>query len=189
MAKKEPKIEQPSSEAQKQYASLVANDATVVSILGTNKKYKLRWLRNSQLEKLGRLMLHKAATDEKDHELSVLEETTEDAKIACKAAAIYVTNGGWLRLKLFYGILWRWFYYVKEYSAMQLAEILEVGKKKIPLTQFFLITMSLTEAKDTLMMMRMEEAERILREQSGERSSATGRNSNGSSSQGTSSSV
>ena len=108
----------------------------------------------------------------------------EDAKLACKASAIYLLDGRF-KLKFKYWFLWRWFYYIKEYSSIQLLEILEVGKKKIPLTQFFLITMSLTEARGTLMMMTTKEAERILREQSLAVNSQTESNSSGSSSQGT----
>lgn len=189
MARKEPKIEQPTEAMQREYASLRDNDPTVVSIVGTKKKRKIYWLRNGQLEKLGRLMIHKRPKDNDDSEnLSLLDEIKDDSKLACKASAIYLLNRWW-KLWLLYAFLWRWFYYVKEYSAMQLSEILEEGKKKIPLTQFFIITMSLTEARDTLMMMTTREAERILREQSTARSSQTESNSSGSSSQGTSSSV
>lgn len=187
MAKKEPKVTQPTEEQQREYLSLRDNNPTIVGIYGTKKKYKIRWLRNCQLEKLSRLLIHKKPTDnEDDSTLDVLEEIVEDARLACKTAAIYLLDG-WIKLK-FYGILWRWFYYVKEYSTMQLMEILETGKKKIPLTQFFLLTMSLTEAKGTLMMMTMKEAEHILQEQSTALNSSTASNSNGSSSQGSSSS-
>ena len=113
--------------------------------------------------------------------MDVLDEMIEDGRLACKTAAIFLLDG-FFKMKLFYWFLWRWFYYVKEYSMMQLSEILIEGKKKVPLAQFFVITMSLTEAKDTLMMMTMREAERILREQNSEGSSQTGNSSNGSSS-------
>jgi len=188
MAKKEPKIGQPTEEQQREYLSLRNNDPTIVGILNTKKKYKIRWLRYGQLEKLGRLIVHKKDVDNEDNEMSLLDEIIDDAKLACKAAAIYILNRR-LPLMLKYWFLWRWFYYVKEYNAIQLAEILEEGKKKIPLTQFFLITMSLTEAKDTLMMMTTKEAERILREQSLAVNSQTESNSSGSSSPGTTSSA
>lgn len=177
---KEPKIQQPTNEQQREYLSLRDNDPTEVHILGTKKKYKLYWLKQSQLEKLGRLVIHKSDTDNTDS-MDVLNEMIEDGRLACKTAAIFLLDG-FFKMKLFYWFLWRWFYYVKEYSMMQLSEILIEGKKKVPLAQFFVITMSLTEAKDTLMMMTMREAERILREQNSEGSSQTGNSSNGSSS-------
>lgn len=183
---KEPKIQQPSSSEQREYLSLRDNDPTIASIYGTKKKYKIRWLKNCQIEKLDRLFMHKKTSDNEDaSDLSTLDEMVEDARIACKVAAVYILDG-WIKLK-FYPFLWRWFYFVKQYSAMQLFEILEAGKKKVPLTQFFLVTMSLTEARGTLMTMTMREAERILREQSTARNSPTASSSSGSSSPGKSS--
>ena len=45
----EPKIEQPGIDSQRTYASMRDNDATVVSIVGTSKKYKIRWIKNGQI--------------------------------------------------------------------------------------------------------------------------------------------
>lgn len=161
----EPKVEQPSLDMQQLYLSLISNDAEEVGILRTNKKYKIRWLKNGQLEKLTRLLLHKKPVDEKKTTGSdVMDAILEDSKLACKAAAIIILDGYW-KLKFCYWFLWRWFYYVKEYDNIQLMDILEVGKKKVPLSQFYKTIISLTEAKDTLMRMRKEEVEAILQGQ------------------------
>ena len=160
---KEPKVAQPSVASQKTYASIRDNDATVVPVFGTKKKYKIRWLKNGQIDRLSRLLIRKADTDDKDGDDSPLDAILDDTKLACKAAAIYVLDGYW-KLKFRYWYLWRWFYYIRQYDNMQLQELLEEGKKKVPLTQFLLTTMSLTGARATLMNMRMEEAERTLQE-------------------------
>lgn len=161
---KEPKVEQPSLEAQRIYASVRDNDATIVNIAGTKKKYKIRWLKNGQIEKLSRLLIRKGETDDKDGKNDdALDAVLNDSKLACKAAAIYILDGYW-KIKFRYWFLWRWFYYIKEYSNDQLKDILEEGKKKVPLAQFLMTTMCLTGAKATLMTMRTEEAERTLRE-------------------------
>jgi hypothetical protein len=161
---KEPNVEQPSVESQRTYASLRDNDATVVSILGTKKKYRIRWLKNGQIDRLSRLLIRKGETDNEDGTKdSPLDAIIEDSKLACKAAAIYILDGYW-KLKFRYWYLWRWFYYVRQYDNVQLQEILEEGKKKVPLTPFLLTTMSLTGARVTLMSMRTEEAERTLQE-------------------------
>lgn len=161
---KEPKVEQPSVEAQREYASIRDNDATVVSILGTKKKYKIRWLKNGQIEKLSRLLIRKADTDDEDgkHD-NALDAIIDDAKLSCKAAAIYILDGYW-KLKFRYWFLWRWFYYIRQYDNVQLQELLETGKKKIPLLEFLTSTTLLTGARATLMTMRTEEVERILPE-------------------------
>lgn len=161
---KEPKIEQPSVSSQRTYASIRDNDATIVSILGTKKKYKIRWLKNGQIEKLSRLLIHKGDTDNKDEKKdNPLDSVLDDTKLACKAAAIYILDGYW-KLKFRYWLLWRWFYYIRQYDNVQLQELLETGKKKVPLTQFLMTTMCLTGARATLMQMRTEEAELILQE-------------------------
>ena len=158
----EEKVEQPSLDAQQIYLSLISNDAEEVGILRTKKKYKIRWLKNGQLEKLSRLLLHKKTIDEKTTTGSdVMDAILEDNKLTCKAAAIIILDGYW-KIKFRYWWLWRWFYYVRQYDNIQLQKILEVGKKKVPLNQFFATIMSLTEAKDSLMRMRAKEVEATL---------------------------
>lgn len=177
---KEPKIEQPKTKEQRTYASMRDNDATTVYIKGTKKKYKLRWLKKGQINKLSRLLIRKQATDDKDGEKdNALDSILDDTKLTCKAAAIYILDGYW-KLKFRYWYLWRWFYYVRQYDDDQLQDILEEGKKKVPLPPFLLATMSLTGAKATLMNLRTEEAERILRELSSAQQAETERQGSGS---------
>lgn len=160
--RKEPKIEQPTRDEQREYTSARDNDATIVYIKGTKKKYKLRWLRGIQIEKLSRLLIRKQDTDEKDNDADdALKAIISDTRLASKAAAIYILDGYW-KLKFRYWFLWRWFYFIRQYHIEQLQPIFDEGKKKVPLTQFLLLTMSLTEARATLMNMRTEEAELIL---------------------------
>lgn len=161
---KEPKIEQPSVQSQRTYASIRDNDAAIVSILGTNKKYKIRWLKNGQIDRLSRLLIRKGDTDNEDGTKdNPLDAVLNDTKLACKAAAIMVLDGYW-KLKFRYWLLWRWFYYIRQYDNVQLQELLDEGKKKVPLAPFLMTIMSLTAARDTLMNMRTEEAEHILQE-------------------------
>lgn len=177
---KEPRIEQPNTGSQRTYASIRDNDATVVEVLGTHKKYKIRWLKNGQIEKLSRLLIRKGDTDNEDGAKdNALDSVIEDTKIACKASAIYILDGYW-KLKFRYWWLWRWFYYVRQYDNVQLQGILDEGKKKVPLTPFLMTTMSLTGARATLMNMRTEEAEHILQELASAQQEATEKPDSGS---------
>ena len=177
---KEPKIEQPSVEEQREYVTMRDNDATVVPILGTKKKYKIRWLKKGQIEKLSRLLIRKGDTDNEDGANdSPLDAIRDDAKLTCKAAAIYILDGYW-KLKFRYWYLWRWFYYIRQYDDIQLQEILMTGQKKTPVEPFLIATMLLTGAKATLMNMRTEEADRILRAQASEQREATEKPASGS---------
>lgn len=176
---KEPKITQPSVESQRKYASARDNDATIVNVVGTKKSYKIRWLRNIQVEYLSRLLIRKSDTDENDGKNDdPLNVIISDAKLACKAAAIYILDGYW-KLKFRYWFQWRWFYYIRQYENAQLQPILDEGKKKVPLTQFLMTTTSLIGAKATLMNMRTEEAERILQELASVQQEETEKRSNG----------
>lgn len=161
---KEPVVEQPTLEMQREYKSLTDNIPTEVAILGTNKKYLIRWLKYGQLSKLSKLLIRKHDVDNKDvgeSALSKVDMIIGDSKLACKASAIYVLNGFWT-LHLKYWFLWRWFYYVRQYDYAQLAPILTEGKKKVPLMPFLGTTTLLIGAKDSLLQMTTMEAEHIL---------------------------
>jgi hypothetical protein len=190
---KEPEIRQPDVESQRWYQSLRDNDASMVKV--RNKRYKLRWLKPGQIVRLGRLLLRKRKNDVVDagntitgYAGDMLSALTDDQKLLCKTAAIFILDGYW-KIKFRYWYLWRWFYYIKQYDSFELEALIAEGKKKVPLEQFLKITMFLTGAKDTLMMMRTEEAERILRELSGGASTASASPSEASATQGTSSSA
>ncbi len=187
----EPKIEQPGLNAQQEYLSMINDDPTVIEIPRTTKKYKLHWLKNGQLVKLSRLLLRKRKNDtpgaDETTGVDYLDAILEDNKLACKAAAIYILNGYW-KVTLKYWFLWRWFYYVRQYDNVQLLPILQEGKKKVPLIQFFNTTTYLIGAKGTLMQMRTEEAEHTLQELAMAQQQQTQKKDNGSQPQGTSSS-
>lgn len=177
---KEPKVTQPTDDEQREYVSVRDNDATIVGILGTKKKYKIRWIKKGQLVKLSRLLIHKGDTDNEDKEnKDLLSMIIADSKLSCKAAAIYILDGYW-KLLFLYPFLWRWFYYVKQYDDIQLKDLLEEGKKKVRQAEFFIVTMSLIGAKATLMTMTAKEAERTLQELSLVQQSMEAKKDNGS---------
>ena len=178
MKDEETRLDQPSDESQKLYLDMIGNGETEVKIIRSNKSYKIRWLKNGQLEKLSRLLMHKDEEDGKTTGIDVLDEILADCKLACKAAAIIILDGYW-KLKFNYWWMWRWFYYIKQYDNIQLQPILDEGKKKIPQMQFFKTIISLTGAKTTLMTMREKEAASILQELGTAQPSQTGSSSNG----------
>ena len=162
--REEPIVEQPTLEMQRQIKSLTDNTPTEITIPRTKKKYLIKWLKYGQVAKLSRLLIHKSNKDNEDDASDMIagsETVITDSKLACKAAAIYVLNGFWV-LHLKYWFLWRWFYYIKQYDNAQLQPILNEGKKKVPLMQFFGTTTSLIGVRDTLLQMTTMEAERIL---------------------------
>ena len=162
----EPVVNQPDEEAQRLYMSMVNNDAEEVTILRTKKKYKIRWLKNGQLEKLTRLLLHKKTIDEDETTGSgVMDAILEDAKLACKASAIIILDGYW-KLKFNYWWLWRYFYYIKQYDNIQLEPILSAGLNATPYISFLKTMSILVNQKTTQMRMTRKEAEKVMQEMS-----------------------
>lgn len=130
-----------------------------VLIPRTSKKYKVRRpLMSSQLEALARLLIKNDQT-----ELTAMDKVLGDGKLACKAAAIYVTPG-FFRLKLKYWWLWRWFYYIRQYDYSQLRPILSTGYGSTPWIDFLKTMSILSNQKTTQMRMTAKEAEAVIQE-------------------------
>lgn len=138
------KIEMPSVEDEQLLNDVMEDSADEVAIKGTNKKYKIGWLKKGTMRKITAVAL----------------EENKDDMLSAKTSALIILNNYW-KIKLFYPILWRWFFYVKEYTDDQLSEILAVGKKKVPYVAFLTNTILVTGMKDTIMTMTKKEAERI----------------------------
>lgn len=130
----------------------------VVEIPRTNKKYRVGTLQSSQLEALARLLISKDGKDP-----SAMDEVLQDTKLACKAAAIYVTRG-YFRLKLKYWFLWRWFYYIRQYDNVQLQPILSAGVGSTPYLDFLKTMSLLANQKTTQLRMTSREAEKVMQE-------------------------
>ena len=160
---KEQILEQPTDDEQREQLSLINNDYAEVTV--RNRKFKIRWLKGCQLEKMSRILLDKKGKDNKEEtDGDILDVMIHDGKNACRIAAVYTLNN-FFAMKLLYWLVWRWFYYIKQYSYMELNELLSVGKKKIPQIQFYAVTTLLIGAKATLMTMRAKEVEVFLQEQ------------------------
>ena len=84
--------------------------------------------------------------------------------MSAKCAAIIVLNGYW-SIKLWYWLVWRWFYYVKQYTEEEYSPLMMMCKKKLGAENYFLLTTLMIGIKDTMMAMTRKETERILREQ------------------------
>lgn len=132
---------------------------TLVTIPRTKTKYKVRKPLNiTQLEAIAKLLYKKGSKP-----LTTESEIIQDIKVASKAAAIYVLPGFWQR-KFAYWLLWRWFYYIKQYDNMQLLPIISEGLDSTPYVDFLRVASLLVNQKDTQMRMTVSEAEKMLQE-------------------------
>lgn len=130
--------------------SSIANNEKDVVIVGGKKRH-IGWLKRGALRKFTSIMID-AKTDAKS-----------ESQVSCKLAAVVVLNG-FFKIKFFYPFLWRWYYYIKQYDDSVLLPIIEMGKKKVQLTEYYSIMMLAQGLKDTHQTMTREEASRILQE-------------------------
>ena len=140
------KVEQPNIDSQRELNSIIENIPTPAKIRG--KMYQIRWLHSGTVRKISKIAL-------KDGNDSLVNYQT----VAC------IILNGFLKIKLLYPLLWRWLYYVKQYSEADLTEVLMVGKKKIPLQAYYMNTILMTDMMDMMMVMTKEEVSSIRQEQ------------------------
>lgn len=143
---KEKVIKQPDAEAQALQKAIVHNSIDIVYL--RNRKVKMKWLYGGVRDLLSKVLL-----EEKD-----------ESKVGAKCAALIVLNGLW-SIKFFYWFLWRWFYYVKQYTEEEYLPLMSMCKKKVGAENYYLLTTLLIGMKDTMMAMTRKETERFLQEQ------------------------
>lgn len=139
-------MKQPEKTDERELNSIVEDKADTVSLGGM--KWKVKWMKNGTKRKVTDILLN-----EKD-----------ELKVTTKCVSAMLLNGYW-KIRFFYWILWRWIYYVMQCDESELLEVLEVCKKKVQLTEYYINTILLTELRDTIQGMTREEAERIRQEQ------------------------
>lgn len=130
--------------------SSIANDEKDMVLLG-KKRVPIGWLKRGTLRKFSSIMVD-GKTD-----------TKSESQATCKLAACVMANG-FFRIKFIYPFLWRWYYYIRQYDDSVLLPIVEMGKKKVQLTEYYSIMMLAQGLKDTHQTMTREEASRILQE-------------------------
>lgn len=147
MKKKGKVLNEATNEDQRMLKSVTKNYADVVEVRG--RKFKVKWMHPATADMITCLMLKKG----------------NDSKILSQGAALIVLNGFW-KSHLFYWLLWRWFYYIKQYNSEELTPLFEMAQKKTQqhqVTAYLNATILLTALNDAKKTMTKEEAERTLR--------------------------
>ena len=145
----EKNIEQPSIELQNVLDDILSETPTEYIFRG--KKRKLGWL-------------HKGTTRKFTH--IELKEKNEWKK-RVKQCVVVQLNNVW-KIRFFYWLLWRYYYYIVDLDVWEVLGVLNVAKKKIQSTAFQLTTILATAMTDAMMTMTKAEAERTQAEQAGE---------------------
>ncbi len=148
MAVKDKVIKEATLDDEKKLLSVTENQADKVLVRG--KAFKVKWMHPGTTSWITRLML----------------EDGNDDKVLAQCAALIVLNGFW-KAHLWFWLVWRWFYYVKQYTSEELFPLFELAQKKTQFqvrTAYLDCTILLTALKETKKQMTKAEAERFLRE-------------------------
>ena len=145
--KKNKEITEPSFEAEKAQRAIIKNTKEKVQV--RNITFNIGGIYYDTLDKI---------TD-------ILLEEKDEHKVTAKCAAAIYLNG-YFRLRLFYWMVWRWFYYGKQLTEDEIAPAVALLKKKVELQRqaYLLNIIFLTDVRTTTMQMKREEAKHIRQE-------------------------
>ena len=156
-------IKQPEMEVQEELMNINDNISSVVDI-PNRKSVKIKYVQPYTNEKITRLMFKysKEAKGLEDN-IEALKQMSEKSSTLHKLAALAMLNN-FFKINLFYGIKWRWMYYVQGWTFDQLLPIVVEAKKKVPVGEYiWAITLGVT-MMETTMQMTSKEAEEYRQE-------------------------
>lgn len=152
---------QPSLEDERQLLGVIDNEPTTIPL--GRRSVTLRMLTGHAQHKITQILLSEGRED----------------MVSCKCVAAARLNG-YFKIKLLWWLVWRWYFYIRQYSEADLAPAVAEIKKKVPLTDYLANTTYLIAIRETLMQMNREEVSRSLRELSGGNGGNSARSGSGS---------
>lgn len=108
----------------------------------------------------------------------LLKEGGDEFAVGCKCIAAARLNS-YFRIKWFWWILWRWYYYFRNYTDSELTDAICIIKKKVASGSYFFNTTLLIGMRETMMSMSREEVAASLRERSTVSSGKSAKNDHG----------
>ena len=147
---------QPTNAEEQELLDINSCSKSVVRIPNTKSFYKIGWLKPYTSERFTEVIV-RSETEVPISDIEALNQMSIKSKVPSKAASIIILNG-YFKIRLLYPILWRYLYFVKEYTYEQLFPIILEGKKKIPLEGYSLDMALLGMMKETKMTMTRKEA-------------------------------
>lgn len=148
---------QPTLEQRKEYLDIVENSVSVVPIKGTKRKVRLRWMKPYTIERITRVWIERDLASVKVEKGSdVLKDLAKEPYFAFKEAALMILNND-IKIRLFYGLYWRWLAF--RYDETQMLDVIDEGKKKLPLMAHYGIIVYSLDTRTDMMKMTKKEAE------------------------------
>lgn len=148
MARKTKAPTLPTLDDERGLESIVDNDKEYITIRGG--RFGFRDLNGWGLHKISRIMI---------------KEGEDELSVGCKCLAAARLNG-YFKIKFLWWFLWRFYFYIRQYRDIEIAEAVALIKKKAvaALAVYSLNTTLLIETRETVMKMNRAEAKAILQE-------------------------
>lgn len=136
---------------------IVNDSVSIVPIRGTKKSVRLHWIKPYTMERLTKVWIERELASAQIKEgADVLKDLCKEPYFAFKEAALMILNND-IKIRLFYGILWR--YLAHKYNETQMSPIIAEGKKKLPLMAHYETMAYSMDMRTDAMKMTMKEAE------------------------------
>ena len=150
-------MRQPDLSARREYDEIVNDTPTIVAIQGTKKTVKLRGIKPYTIECLTRLWLKRDMRVAGDS-AGTLKDLCTEPYFTVKEACLFVLNSYW-RIKILYPFMWRIWGKWRGYTEEQMAPIIQLGKKKLPLMAYWTNMAYSVDMRTDWMKMTAKEAE------------------------------
>lgn len=136
---------------------IVGDSVSIVPIKGTKKSVRLHWIKPYTMERLTRVWIERdMATASVKNGAETLKDLCKEPYFAFKEAALMILNND-IKIRLFYGIYWRWLAF--RYDETQMENIVMEGKKKVPLMAHYGIMAYSLDTRMDMMKMTKKEVE------------------------------
>ncbi len=136
---------------------IVENSVSVVPIKGTRRKVRIRWMKPYTIERITKVWIERdLASASVNKGSDVLKDLAKEPYFAFKEAALMILNHD-IKIRLFYGLYWRWLAF--RYNETQMVDIIDEGKKKLPLMAHYGILVYSLDMRTDAMKMTKKEAE------------------------------
>lgn len=127
----------------------------VTEVMLRDKKVGIGWIKPDVTWKLTDLISEQVDEEHTDMRMR--------GQIPHKFAALAILNS-YIKIKLFYPILWRWFYYVKAYTYEELIPVITTAKKKVQVGEYWMLMALSVEMMTTWKTLTKKEQEEYRRE-------------------------
>lgn len=150
-------MKQPDKEARRAYDEIFNDMPTEVQIPDTKKIVEIRGLKPYTIERLTKLWLERDAAVP-TASADTLKSMAVEPYFSIKQAVLMVLNSYW-KIRLFYGLKWRIWAFWHNYTEQQMLPLLQIGKKKLPLTAHWSNMAFSVDMRTDWMKMTSKEAE------------------------------